>query len=578
MDSNQDLEQQRLDLEKQKIEFERMKLEHEKEKFNSSTGQTKDNSDSLQSEKKINKWELIAVSGVVISVFLPWAEARVSGFGATFSSSASGINSAQGILVLLLSAVSIFLITIKNKYSVAPTIVSILLALSIITGIGGTSMSSFGVSARAGFGLGPVITIAFGVLQIILSFIPFGKSTNVESFDLISFVKKNQFWFILSLTFCFSFYFISLSTYEDFTFLGFLWFLIVTIGVYFIYNYLKLNIVKKVYLIGFLSFFIVNRLIHYFSNPLGVKNTESSFNVNLESSGTVYFQYFTGIFLLFFFTALILDFLKKINKTFLQGKIEDRLLYLLKPTTYGLITGLLLIVPFTYYSFTRTIITSDDKENFIAMNKDLNGKWYYLNEDKTYILEFTISSRSDVYQNEFQDTLNFFIDVWGANPINNEPFQFSTIIRGQYQQKIQTPINLENFISIEKITPEKLVFIFKKQSGSRISAMSNKENLLRISERREENTNESQEENYIGSEENYSEDTATESYTNVVATSKRAYFYNEPNFDSKTPKFIVAGQEAFILENTDEQFVKVSFEYKGKTTIGYLSSDDVSFY
>lgn len=480
MENKEELERERLALERQKIEFEREKLNHEKKKLEQLT--QIDHSNQIYSPSdKINVVALIAAIAMIISVFLPWAESRASGFGASFSASASGINSVQGILVLLLGLTSVTLIIIKSKFSYIPAIFSVLLAVSIVIGIGSSSMSSFGVSARASFGIGPIVTVASGILQIIFTLITFKKANTGDKFDLKEFVITNQFWILLTFTFLFSFYFLSLETYESFKFLGFLWFLIVTISIYFSYNYLKLNTVKGVYLVGLCSYFFVNRLTFYFGSRFYTEEN-TAFGVNLESASSVYFKYFTFLFLILFFSALIFDLLKKYKSTLIHGKVEKWTLFFANPKIYSLLMTLLLLLPFLFYSFTRTIISEKDKENFIKTNNHLDGKWFFFNSDSTKIIEFSLSARNsgveDVYQNNYSDTLNMIVDVYGAFP-NNEMFQFNTSISCQYLQKINAPINLGHGITIEHISPEKLIlnFVHDSNKSSKITALQNLEKL-----------------------------------------------------------------------------------------------------
>jgi hypothetical protein len=65
-----------------------------------------------------------------------------------------------------------------------------------------------------------------------------------------------------------------------------------------------------------------------------------------------------------------------------------------------------------------------------------------------------------------------------------------------------------------------------------------------------------------------------EKYAQAIET--KVYFYSEPNRNSDTKGYFVKGQTAEILEQ-DGDFVKVRFEFKGNTTIGYVLADEVSF-
>lgn len=67
----------------------------------------------------------------------------------------------------------------------------------------------------------------------------------------------------------------------------------------------------------------------------------------------------------------------------------------------------------------------------------------------------------------------------------------------------------------------------------------------------------------------------------VIGISDKIYFYNESNFSSKTSSYFIKGQKAEFYEisddNTEDDFLYVNFEYKGKVKTGYVLRSDVEF-
>lgn len=486
-----ELERQRLELERQKLELERSKLEFEKAKDEEKSKKQEANNTLVSTPStSINIAGLVASVLMALSCFLPWVGVSASGFGVSGSSSVSGVQTTQGIIVLLCAAASTILFIKRNRYVYIPGAIAFLMGVSIIAGIGSYSISSFGVSGRSGFSIGPIITV---ISAIIVSLSPYINVNNsgVKSINLVELIRRYRVELLLFLASILVLFPTVMETNYFISVIEFI-FILCFFGVPFaIYKYLKMTYSSKMLfaLASFLVIVFINGLLKVFLDSYQNSAFANNFNESIFWGKYVFFILFYPLLVL----TTIRDYrrLKGLSPPPFRGKE-----FISKPYFSQFVVLIPLVGFFSYYSLTRTFITSKDIEHFIEINRDLNGTWYYLNEDKTYILEFTISSRSDVYQNEFEDTLNLFIDVWGANPINNEPFQFSTVLRGQYQQKIQTPINLKNFISIEKITSEKLVFSFNKQASNRIIAMSNKENLFA-------DIAETSEENYIDSEENY---------------------------------------------------------------------------
>ena len=67
----------------------------------------------------------------------------------------------------------------------------------------------------------------------------------------------------------------------------------------------------------------------------------------------------------------------------------------------------------------------------------------------------------------------------------------------------------------------------------------------------------------------------------VVGIKERIYFYESPDYGTQTSTFFVKGQKAEVIEVNDENsnndFLYVSFEYKGRITTGYILWSDVKF-
>ena len=67
----------------------------------------------------------------------------------------------------------------------------------------------------------------------------------------------------------------------------------------------------------------------------------------------------------------------------------------------------------------------------------------------------------------------------------------------------------------------------------------------------------------------------------VIGLKERIYFYESPDYSTRTSTFFVKGQKAKVVEimdeNLDNEFLHVNFEYKGKVTDGYILYEDIKF-
>jgi hypothetical protein len=67
----------------------------------------------------------------------------------------------------------------------------------------------------------------------------------------------------------------------------------------------------------------------------------------------------------------------------------------------------------------------------------------------------------------------------------------------------------------------------------------------------------------------------------VIGIKDRIYFYENPDYSTKTSVYFVKGQKAKVVEimdeNLDNEFLHVNFEYKGRVTDGYILYEDIKF-
>ena len=83
------------------------------------------------------------------------------------------------------------------------------------------------------------------------------------------------------------------------------------------------------------------------------------------------------------------------------------------------------------------------------------------------------------------------------------------------------------------------------------------------------------EENSVVSEEVLPKLIPSEIEYEITPIISKVYFYSKPARKNKLDSFFLQGQTALLL-GTAGDFSKISFNYKGKTTIGFVLSNEIS--
>lgn len=438
---NLELEKQKLEVERQKLDLERQKLEFERDKVSPNKNLDK----TLIKGGTLNILGLISSIILLISVFLPWVESRSSGFGFSSSASINGMSTANGVLVLLCSIAAIILVFIRNKFTFIPGVISFLLGLSVVLGVGSFSLSGGGASVRAGFAIGPIVTILSSIVLVLSATVKINnKSSGIDLSVISDFYKKYKFYILLPIAILCSLYILNIK-YFWFRFnLDFLFhFVIIGLPALIFYK-LKLNRSLKIYVaslvtLSILTFFLPDR--YESSGAILINYLDAYFNA---------FTLFTIPFYLLMIIAIVTDLLE-IYKSEYLAMITPRWRILFKPLLPVLFLLVPLILSFFYYSITRTIITKEDKEKFVQENSYFSGDWYFLNNSNTKVLQLEISEPRDVTVKEkYSDSLNASISMRLNEADNNnvqslyESIDFSL----GYSNKIFFPLRFEKHIEI----------------------------------------------------------------------------------------------------------------------------------
>ena len=230
---------------------------------------------------------------------------------------------------------------------------------------------------------------------------------------------------------------------------------------------------------------------------------------------------------------------------------------------------------------------------FILLKPISDAKYLHLqNFEKEKILtEFIEWTKKDTINNI---DFTFFIMDLNSNELQNS---FDKKLLSEIENSMLTPteliasinhnseLEIENsklsytvFWTNEKVELSKkisdLTIVLNKRSGN--NKNSNNSGETEDNNQVEEIDNSVQNAEVLDNTENEGMAKAYSTYTAIV---KKAYFYSEPNVDSKLKSFIVSGQEVIDTGeefDENEEFIYTNFEYKGKVTNGWLKKSDLT--
>jgi hypothetical protein len=454
-----EIERQRIELERQKLEFERSRLEFEKSK-----NKKEDGNISINQKTNFNILGLISSVILAVSSFLPWAESTASGFGASFSASASGMQTGHGIIVVICALACITLIFMRNKFVFIPGALAVIIGLTAITGMGSFTSSYGGASFKAGFAIGPILTIISSIIVTLSSLIKI-NSTGSNSEVFIALTKKFKFELLLFLASIFVI--IPLLNEIDYP-SGFFDFLI-TLGLYFgipafIFRYFKMTYSFNVILalgsyiiILFIQSILIRNVDSYLYSTFGDNMQESIFN------GKYWFNLLLYPLLIL---AAIIDFRK--IKGFNTQTLVNKTRFVLKP----FISQFFLFIPlfgyFIFYSFSRHYITSEEIVNFEKNNSFLVGDWYFTNHDESKIfkLQFDNVSAHSNFDMTHEGVLNCQLE-YSVNNLDNEQLWSGILDTNIYfNNKLELPLNFTSGLTVQNYKNDKIDIILNYSDGS----------------------------------------------------------------------------------------------------------------
>ena len=454
-----ELERQRIELERQKLELERNKLEFEKSK-----NEKIDVNNSISQKTSFNVIGIIASIALAISAFLPWAESNASGFGYSFSASASGMQTGHGIIVVICALACMALIFMRNKFVFIPGALAALIGFAAITGIGSFSSSYGGASVKAGFAIGPIITIISAVILTLSSLIKINSSgANAE--DFVTIIKKYRFELLL---FGASILVLIPLLNEIDSPHGFFDF-IITLSLYFgipavIFRYFKMVYSFNVFLalgsyitLIFIQSILIRNVDSYLYSTFGSNMQESIIN------GRYWFK-------LLFYPLLILAAILDVRK--IKGFNDEILVikfgFVLKP----LISLFFLFIPlvgyFGFYSLTRHYISTEDILNFEKNNSVLEGQWYFTDQDESQLfkLQFSNVSAHSNFDMTHQGILNCQVGYSIYNSENEDLGSGFIDTNIYYNSKLELPLKFASGLTVVYLKKDKMNIVLNYSDGS----------------------------------------------------------------------------------------------------------------
>ncbi len=459
-------EREKLELERQLIEIERQKLELERNKleFEKSKNEATQNSNSIANKTSYNITGIISSAVLLISAFLPWVESKGRGFGASFSASANGMQTGYGGLVIICALACITLIVIRNKFLFIPGALGALIGIAAITGMGSTSVSVGGVSGRFGFAIGPIISIVSSIIIVLSSLIKL-NSNGTNSQDLGSLMKKYKFELLLLVATIFILIPMLSEIRVPSDFFNYLIKLIFFVGVpAAIFRYLKMPLSFNVILaIGsYITILFIFGILIRNVDSFQYKTFGSNFHDSIDE-GTYWFK------LLVYSLLLLTVFIEvRKEKGYNTDSIYTKVKFVLKPYMSQFFLFIPMIGFFTFYTFTKHYITSEEIDKFEKENSYLTGDWYYTDESKSQLYKLQINdvsahSNFDMsHEGMMNGSLSYVI-------YDNENMDLGSGVIDTniyYNAKIELPISFKSGLSITEFDGNQLKISIKYSNGT----------------------------------------------------------------------------------------------------------------
>jgi hypothetical protein len=294
-EESKEIERQRLELEREKLDFERRKFDKEKH----TNPAQKEPSPAVTTTGDIIGYICSVV--LVISTFLPWLSSSAKAGGFSFSSSANGLQTGHGFIVILCAVAAIVLIYLKKKWALIPIGIALLHSVTVMAGVGSISFSGGGGSAKAGFAMGPVIVVITCVIMIVSTLLrdktgAMTRDGSSESkFDLKSFFIENKFKILLGVFLFFLFIPILFDDYNTRKWFAPLIFGVVIPGVILFYLQLKKSFTAFMplalfYILGYIFSYYKYRHGYYYYDPYSSGSTTTFFIGMAFSTNVIWFN------------------------------------------------------------------------------------------------------------------------------------------------------------------------------------------------------------------------------------------------------------------------------------------------
>jgi hypothetical protein len=401
-------EQEKFDIERQRLELEREKFEFEKQKFQAESNQKSENdffksvlSNSNQTNSnKPNYIGIVGAVALIVSCLLPWVESSGSFMGYSSSFSASGFETGHGYYVTVFALAAMLLAYRNNRFLFIPALLAFLDGLSVVAGVGSWSGNFGGASARAGFAIGPVITILSSAVIIVSQFFSFSKpgmadgtpnfplKQKLNALKLNALLANKYFIAAISLTPLIPTISLSLIYHKP----TLLLLIILTIPLYLIY---KDNVKVKPYILSIISIVALLILLENFS--YAARKATSLFELQYSSKNyTEAFIFYLAKGLSVVFYLAVFAYLVTILSSYevvsskipslLKGWIIGNSKKTIK--TMGGVAAFITVAGFSYHVVSYHEPTDEEKQILVQHFAPLEGKWTFFKDDKKHDLSF----------------------------------------------------------------------------------------------------------------------------------------------------------------------------------------------
>jgi hypothetical protein len=275
--------------------------------------------------------------------------------------------------------------------------------------------------------------------------------------------------------------------------------------------------------------------------------------------------------------ALYADYLGSQSKTLeFAEKIK-------KIFNYKLIFGTFLaifILLFTYNSITKHRLTGEEISAFNERNSKINGDWYFLDNDSSSVYHVIIDLNQNSYSENgdisFKYTSSLYRENMPIEEISNQEFSDTK----SYSYELSFPLVFDKGLKIVSLSGDKingsLILHGKEINFEAFRDMDYLNNM--IQKKIDQMPVLVDTTNSYNTLPEINQEIQNNSSNHFTVKVDKAYFFNEPNFNSKRGAYLINGQSAEFTKS-ENNFVYVIFSNeKGQTTEGWISIDDISIY